>query len=211
MQTDKIKIRSNGEGAEKALEETARFSVYMGADSKSALQLRLLSEETISMVNAITGECEAVFWLESVKERLCRIHLEARTSMDYIKKQELIDVSTDKRNSAAKGIMGKIRELIETGLYSIDRIGQLKMEYGETPVMYGTMGRCDVETASMNACIYQWSLEKYRKGMEEAERKEENLGEEWDELEKSIVANIADDVRVAVSGDHVELVLEKRI
>ena len=33
----------------------------------------------------------------------------------------------------------------------------------------------------------------------------------WDELEKSIIANLADDVRVSVSGNNVELIIEKAI
>ena len=33
----------------------------------------------------------------------------------------------------------------------------------------------------------------------------------WDELEKSIVANIADDVKVSVKGNNVELVIEKKL
>ena len=35
--------------------------------------------------------------------------------------------------------------------------------------------------------------------------------EEWDELEKSIIANIADDVKVWIEGDKVCLVIEKAV
>ena len=42
-------------------------------------------------------------------------------------------------------------------------------------------------------------------------REDEQAREAWDELEKSIVANIADDVRVSVLGGSVEMVIEKQM
>ena len=66
-----------------------------------------------------------------------------------------------------------------------------------------------VAAAAANA--YQWSLAKYRAGIDAAKDSDKNAEEAWDELEKSIVANIADDVRVGVKGDAVELVIEKRL
>ena len=34
--------------------------------------------------------------------------------------------------------------------------------------------------------------------------------EDWDELEKSIIANLADDVTVGINGDNVEMVITKK-
>jgi len=48
-----------------------------------------------------------------------------------------------------------------------------------------------------------WSLEKYS---EEAKKAQ---GEPWDELEKSIIANIADDVLVGVQGKRVDIIVKK--
>ena len=48
-----------------------------------------------------------------------------------------------------------------------------------------------------------WTLDTFRK---EANEKK---GEPWDELEKSIIANIADDVIVGVEGKRVEIVVKK--
>ena len=56
-----------------------------------------------------------------------------------------------------------------------------------------------------------WSLAKYRQSVDEARASDQDTTEAWDELEKSIVASIADDVRVGVKGDTVELVIEKRL
>ena len=47
-----------------------------------------------------------------------------------------------------------------------------------------------------------WSLNSYK---EQAS----GQSEEWDELEKSIIANLADDVIVGVTGKKVEIVVVK--
>lgn len=107
MQTDKVLVTSTGEGYEAALEEGTKYAAYVGLNEKQALRLRLLIEETLGMVNAITGDFRAQLWLESKPEKISLIHLNAETKMNYSKKQGLIDASTDKKNAAGKGFMGK--------------------------------------------------------------------------------------------------------
>ena len=212
MQTDIIKVKSNGTGFDEALEETTKFATYVGLDEKQALRLRLLAEETLGMVSAITGDFKADFWLENKKGDLYRIYLKAKTSMDLDKKRELIDASTNKKNAASKGFMGKIRELVENGVYNANEVEDLKAEYGGGNVLYASMGMYDINASSnINAYVYQWSLERYRASIEESMRENQAVQEAGDELEKSIVANIADDVRVGVRGNEVEMVIEKKL
>ena len=52
-------------------------------------------------------------------------------------------------------------------------------------------------------------MEAYKEALEKRKETEEEAKEAWDELEKSIVANLADEVKVAVRGDNVELVIDK--
>ncbi|MBE6103000.1 MAG: hypothetical protein E7200_13100 [Selenomonas ruminantium] len=61
------------------------------------------------------------------------------------------------------------------------------------------------------ADIQVWSLQQYRKDMEELKQEEadSDLTERLEELERSIVANIADDVQVSVEGDNIEMVIRK--
>ena len=211
MQTDKIRVTGNGGGAKQALDEASKFAAYVGLDNKSALRLRLLAEETLGMIAAITDEFTAEFWIESTKDKICKIHLTARTVMDYVKKQELIKASSDQKNAAAKGFMGKIRQIIENSLYSIDEVGSLQSEYGGAPLMFGEMGMCEPDSAGMmSSATYLWSLEKYKNSVSSRSGSDKAAKEAWDELEKSIVANIADNVSVAVKGDVVELIFEKK-
>ncbi len=211
MQTDRIRVTSGGGGARQAMDETVKFSQYVGLDAKAALWLRLLTEETLGMVEAITEDFAADYWIESVEGNTWVIHLTATTIMNIVKKQELIDASTNKKNAAAKGFMGKIRQVIENSLYSIDEVGSLKSEYDGTPLMFGEMGMCATESSSsLSTASYYWSLERYRHTVEEEEDTNKAAKAAWDELEKSIVANIADEVMVGVKGDTVELTITKK-
>jgi len=206
MQTDKIRVNSNGTGRELAMEEVERFSEYMGLEGKSALRMQLIAEEMIGMVNAITEEFEADFWLEGKRGQACRLHLMAETPMNLTKKRELVKASSNKRNSAYKGFMGRIRELMEEGIYAV---AEDTPSGEDIPFPFETMGVSRTKTAAMNANAYQYSLAKYRADINAVKGSNVQVAEEWDELEKSIVANIADDVRVGVKGDTVELVIEK--
>ena len=210
METEKIRVKSDGSGMEQALDATEKFAHGIGLSRKESLRLRLLAEETLAMVRAIVAGFDAEFRLEGDRDRGARIHLVAYTVMDYAKKKALIDASTSKKNAAVIGVMGKIRELFENGIYRFEEIENLRTEYGGTPVMYGAMGIVGGSfLAYGNNC--QWSLQEYRKNVEEAMEEGSTASEAWDELEKSIVVKLADDVRVAVSGDKVEMVIEKTV
>jgi len=54
-----------------------------------------------------------------------------------------------------------------------------------------------------------WTLQTYRNGLGEQRNIDEDAGEAWNELEKSIVGKLADDVVVGVKGDRIEMVIIK--
>ena len=56
---------------------------------------------------------------------------------------------------------------------------------------------------------YQWSLNRYRGEMERTHSHSPAAQEAWDELEKSVVANIADEIRVSIVGCDVEITVFK--
>ena len=206
MQTDKILVYSNGTGMEAALEETERFAVYQSLDRKNTMRLRLLAEETLGMVKAITGAFNAKFWLEKDGD-VCKIHLDADTYMDDEKKRELIALSSSGKNEANKGFMGMIKNLILSAYKGLEEANEAQVDFGGSTVMFGTVGMREMD--AMSNLNFEWSYIQYREGLEESKDDDSAAEEAWDELEKSIVANIADDVRVAVKGDIVELVISK--
>ena len=97
-------------------------------------------------------------------------------------------MSSDKKNAAAKGIMGKIRDVVENLLYPENSM------YSASFISY------QLETAVL--LNDQWTLNRYK----DAER---NNAEPWDELEKSIIAHLADDVLVSVKGNNVVIEIVK--
>ena len=60
----------------------------------------------------------------------------------------------------------------------------------------------------MDWTSHYWSLDRYRSEVEE-HRTEASAAQAWDELEKSIVGKLADDVLVGIRSDKVELIIKK--
>ena len=204
MKTDIITINSNGTGFRKALDETEKAALASHLDDKTRIRIRLLAEETIGMVGAITSEFEALYWAEIARKKGCRIHLKVYTDMNRAKKSEFLSASKSGKNEAAKGFMGRMKDFLENGRYSLDSAGSLANDQGNASLMYGTTGFDDKESSS----IVTWSLRSYKEESRSADDLSFRDREVWDELEKSIVANIADDVRVYITGDSVELLIE---
>ena len=77
--------------------------------------------------------------------------------------------------------------------------------YSEAELLYGKLGtiRFDGEDGEE----YAWSLKQYKANVAKLMKEDDSVKGDWDELEKSIVANIASDVQVGVTEDHVKMVI----
>ena len=208
MQTDKIKVLTYETGRDKALIEAEKFAQYREMDPKSALRLRLLVEETFAMVHTIAEDFYADFWIEGTRTGLCKIHLDLHTEMDLEKKKELIGVSREKKNAAVKGLTGKIWEMIENHLYLKKADWSEDLEAGSYALGFVDMPMAPGAPLQMDALL--WSLNSYRQGVDEQKEKTEGAREAWDELEKSILANLADDLTVAIRGNDAEITVVKK-
>ena len=196
IRSQKMQLVSSGDDVDKVLEEASRFGYEAELSDKDTLRMRLLVEETMSMLRTMTGEVELE--LEFVRnDNELVIQLETDTAMDVLKKDELLSVSTSGRNVLAKGIMGKIRDVFATAFTMPE--GGAWADYCATPMLLGTPGGAYSE-AIMDT-VY-WSLAQYKSGVAVDTDNTEHK-EAWDELEKSIVSNIADDVQIGVRGKHV--------
>ena len=189
MKSNVIKITKDQDNLNKILFETKKVSVYAELDSKQTLRTQLIAEELVGMLKELSGDFEGEFWVEQQEssfEFLTRIYI--NENMDNQTKRKFINISSDKKNAAAKGIMGKIRDVVENMLYPENAV------YSSNFISY------QLETAVL--LNDQWTLKRYK----DAER---NNAEPWDELEKSIIANLADDVIVAVKRNNVEIAIMK--
>ena len=212
MQTDKIRIRNLEVGRDEALEEAEKFSAYVEHDHKNAMRMRLLVEETLGMVGAIAEDFWADFWMEGKKHGKCQIHVVVHTEMDMAKKQELIDASKNKRNDAYKGFTGKIREFIDNS-FTMAEEAAIMDGVGYNGANCFVMGMIDMPIGLGAPVVMDgvtWSLDAYRQGVEGAKGSDREAEEAWDELEKSILAKLADDLRVSIKGNVAEIVVEKR-
>ena len=193
MKTDVIVVSSRDNRIEETLNQVEKMAAFKGLSPKGALHLRLLTEEMMGMVGSIVGEMEGKFWIED-EEGVYQLHLQAQTDMDAEKRKQLISASTSGTNEASRGLMGKLRSFFEAE--------------DDFPVFYSgamdPMGDVFGDSA--------WSMKAYRMQLEQyMHQKRKGAEEAWDELEKSVVAHVADDVKVTIRGRLVELVIVKEL
>ncbi len=206
METNRIAVNDHGIGRKQAFDELEKFAAYQELNHKETLRLRLLAEEMLGMLGGIVGEYGAYFWIEGERKNVA-LHLDAYVEMDIDKKEELLAVSSSGKNMAAKGLMGRIRDMMENYLLNYDDISEYATDNGMSLMPgddYGMM------SAGMDWANSRWSLDRYRDDVEAHHSDDAAAEEAWDELEKSIVAKLADDVQVGIRSDKVELVIRKK-
>ncbi len=202
MKTDVIEFTNKDDGVENVLTETERAAAYRGLSPKQALRLRLLAEEMTGMLRTLVGDERFRFWVES-EGTAFSLHLLTQTVMTQKLREALLSTASSGKNEAAKGFMGRIREIFTVMSESYQPAGT-EMRYGYSYVdVTGYDASMDV---SPNAALLAWSLKAYRDAVAENKEKEP---EKWDELEKSITAKLADDVKIFIRGNNVEMIIEK--
>ncbi|MBP5179974.1 MAG: hypothetical protein J6127_01645 [Clostridiales bacterium] len=201
IKSREFQLTSTGDDAVEVLSEAVEFGNLINLGRKDSLMLRLLTEETMSMLRTLTGEvkCELTFVEEN---GVISINLETDTIMDANKRSELLAASKSGKNSFSKGIMGKVREAFEVA-FTLPA-GVDISNYCTPSMMMGVPYECESE--QVMDTLY-WSLSTYRKNLEE----NDVPAEQWDELEKSIVSNIAEDVQVGIRGEHVVMAVIYKI
>lgn len=197
MKSNVCKIENGTKDLAAILAESERVAAYNGLTHKQALQLRLLCEEVDGMLPNIIDAFEGDLWIE-YENGVCKVNVSIQIpTLSSGKKEELVGVAKNKKNAAAVGIVGKIRNAIENVFLS----DTLADAFSASAMTYGmATGYVDYVDYS-----YLWSLEQYKNTV----NKEEQL-EAWDELEKSVIASVADDVIVGVKGNRADIIIVKK-
>lgn len=193
MISNRCHIDKRGHGRQAALSEAEKVAVYCGLDTKDALRLRLLAEELTGMMQGIVGDYYADFWIQE-EDGLFTLLLAADAEMDYAARERLISIASSGKNEAARGIMGKLAVLFETYVLG----GTNGSIFAPLPVYFYPVG---MESPAF------WSMQTYRN---ELVQNKEAYPAEWDELESSIVANLADNITVGLRASRVEIQVSKR-
>lgn len=200
MKTDIYTFEKEAADTLKVTEAAAKTAKYNDLDKKQELKLSLLSEELVDMLPNLLKYGKGMFWIEN-KGKNFEIHavVEPDGLLPSSERERILSVSASGDNAAAVGIMNKIRIAAEVMManYSVTAGNNVNM-YPDSPYAFYDMGAY----ADMGGYANAWSLATYREGAK-------NKTEAWDELEKSIIANMADDVIVGIIGGKVEITIKK--
>ena len=199
MKTDVVVVSSNGRQMQTALDQADKVAAYKGLSSKGALHLRLLTEEMMGMMRSITGETDGQFWIED-EDGVFQLHLVVETTLTSTKRSNLLAASTSGKNESARTLMGWIRDVFDRGTdvdvaaFSGQILTPGAMEQGMTPL------------------DWEWSMSQYEEELASSVDRETEEGRgAWDQLEKSVVAHVADDVKVSIRGRRTEMIILKRL
>ena len=199
--TEQILFDNDDNSVKEAQSKVDSCITSLNLSGKDDIHAKLLFEESIGLVHALTGEYSALIWGEKYLDEIA-IKLICYTKMDTIKKDEFLVLSKKNTNALAKGFMGKIRDMVQTGVLNYDYVMSAPNGNGgsfdfNAIGTYYNMGMVSYPTS-------MWSLNDYRSNLNDLS--DENMQQyAWDELEKSIVAKVADDVIVGIKKDYVEM------
>ena len=200
MKTDIIHVSVNGSGMNAALAQAEKVAAYKGLSPRSEMHLRLLAEEMMGMMRSITGPSQGEFWLED-KDGTYELHLRVMTRMDSEKREKLLSASSTGKNEAARGLMGRLRDFFDRG-------ADEDIAAFSSPLMLDSI----YEQCSTPALDYEWTMQKYQDALSDRiARREPEAMEAWDELEKSVVSHVADDIRVNIRGQWTEMIILKKL
>lgn len=188
--------------------EVEHFTKVNRLRDKEALRIRLLAEELKGMLPGLVENFHGEFWIEN-EGHVYELHVEFKVEdMSFAQRDNLIAISKSGKNKAAKGIMGKIRAIAEEMMLVItdpDATFNVPNSYNTSNLDMAYM-YIDPSLTIDTGYMYAWSLYNYKNNVQK-----EKVKEKFEELEHSIVANLADDILVGVKGKNVEIVIKKTI
>ena len=114
MKSRTIVIHNDGNGFADANKETLLAAEGV-LDAKETRQLCLITEEMLSLLRSVSGDMNAEFWLEN-EGKDYTLHLQSTQTLGNTQRNDLIHSSSTGTNDAAKGFLGKLREMFEAAM-----------------------------------------------------------------------------------------------
>lgn len=202
MKSDTLKITENTD-LNIVLSEVEKAADYNNLDKKNALKLRLLAEELVTMLPNILDVSSGEFWVENDGNKY-QIGIKVESDDRWaIKRDEILELAKDGTNSAYRGVLGKIRFAVDT-MFDSQYVGAGQENVFASDYIYesGMM----LEPYSYSSA---WSLQSFYDTVDEVYVEPDEDSDNGDELRKSIIANVADDVIVGVKGNQVDVIIKK--
>lgn len=195
MRSNVCKIEKGVKDLGLILKESEKVAAYNELNHKQTLQLRLLCEDIDGMLPKIIDDFEGAFWID-FEDGVCKVNISIQfAQFTPKKKKELLSLAKDKKNASVKGIVAKIGAAIEEFFLDEENVTAISMisEYD------GITAGNPVESS------YYWSLNQYKSAVRKTKKVED-----WDELEKSVIASVADDIIVGVKGLQADITIIKK-
>ena len=201
MKSNICKIENGTKDLAAILKESEKVAIYNELTHKQTLQLRLICEEIDGMLPNIISDFSGDFWID-YEDGICKVNISLKfDEFTAEKKAGLVALAKNKKNAATVGIVGKIRSALENVFLDEDSFGSTEMMLESR---YFTMDYYSDYSFGMDYTSF-WSLEQYKSTV-----KKEEKTEAWDELEKSVIASVADDVIVGVKGKRADIIVVKK-
>lgn len=147
------------------------------------------------MIRTIIQDTDAYYHIARSKDTYY-LHLKSNLTPDTVQRQQLLAMSSTGTNAAPMGLMSKISWMIRTSQY--DR-------YTSQPHLMNL----SVAKGTEGETIASWSLKEYKNTLASSKENNSEAAEAWDELERSIVSNIADDISVKITRSVVDIIIKK--
>jgi len=188
VKSEIVTVSDEDQTIDDVLQLTEEWGNKQGIANKDSLQLRLLAEEMFGIVHEIANDTKTHYWLENAGKKY-ELHMLFRPEMTKEMREHLLSVASSGKNEAAKGLIGKLQDMIIA-----------RMLPSEASLNEQANDKTEVSDEAD-----EWSMTQFRSDIENnAEGKEE-----WDELEKSIIAKLADDVKISIKRYDVEIIVLK--
>ena len=186
FRTEKYQALFTGENADEVLDGVEHFSWRMGCTQKENLQLRLLAEELLELVKNTTSRSKLEMTYTE-KGRVCKIRTRIDSDLNGELREKINALAEKGKDSGAGGNGGIISKLTSIAAKLLSSDNQVE-------------GR----VWSMKEDINTVSDKEFPGPVEEREKA-------LQEIETSIIANLADEITVKINPDEVIIEAEKRL
>ena len=174
------------------------FAEKNGMEGKDYHHLCLLAEETLGMISQMLDVYDGELWLEGTATGY-EIILEANVHESYHGK--------DVPAASPEGFMAKVAAMMNCS-YMFESLAEMPEDLAGMLPDYMSYGMR--ENKESPAWAGRWSLSAYRCQLMKSREEKSAARLALEELEKSIVAQLADEVTIGIHGHRIRLVISKR-
>lgn len=192
-----IAFNGSDESVKKAINEAERYAVSENLGNSMKLRLRLISEELLTLTRSIPRLKDGSFYIErdGIDYEIC---FDAAGKISKKTRDQLVEVSSSNTNDAYAGISGLFTK-------AIDSMVQMSIndKQGVNSVSMDTME----ESIGKGDNDYKWSYNIYKEKEQVASADfDDELAEiNEDEIGKSMLMKMSDDIRISVRTNHVSM------